>query len=208
MLRSSKQIVKFKIQNYSKSIVPEPSEHQKKENEYKSELKKLRKVYSEEWKEKKMKEDQASVEKFKAFRDETLTYRKQKAEVSRHNIQKNQEFIEFLLRERDRKRREKNQNRINQEMIKSSERVYNLQKLVKESQYYVTKENIDQHLMKQLNPNRILTPTIFKDRVGIIDEVNYYDYFTQALEKNIEPPRLTPLYLSPKPLNLSFDLIF
>eukprot|EP01080_Neovahlkampfia_damariscottae_P004236 gene4236-7573_t len=201
MLFFRRNLKKDLVKNYSKFQKSDKRpKHVKEKILYEQELNKVRQVYKKEFLENKQKKDAASVEKFKKHREEVLNYRRQKSEVSRYNLQKNQEFMEFLTKERDRKRRERNQNRINQEMIKSTERVYNLQRMVKESQHYITKENIDEHLMKQLNPGRIVTPTIFKDRIGIIDEVNYYEYFTQAIEKDIDLPSLTPLTLSPKPI--------
>ena len=204
MFRSlNKKLKKEFVKNYSKPSTLKSDkrpEYIKKQRAYEEEVNKIRQEYKKEYEIKKQKKDADSVEKFKKHREEVLNYRKQKAEVSRYNVKKNQEFMDFLTKERDRKRREKNQNRINQEMIKSTDRVYNLQRMVAESQHYVTKENIDEHLMKQLNPGRIVTPTIFKDRVGIIDEVQYYDYFTRAIENEIELPKLTPLTLSPKPI--------
>jgi hypothetical protein len=122
---------------------------------------------------KKQKEDAASVATFMAHRQKVLAGRSKKRSLSIANVKQHEEYIHHLRNEYQRIRLEKNMDRLNKESIESAYRVDGLRRLKDESHTYVTPENIDDHIAMQLDPSRLIVPTIFYNRLGINDEVRY-----------------------------------
>jgi hypothetical protein len=149
----------------------------------------IRKDFAEETKNK----DAASVKKFTEFRDKVVNYRLAKRDVSINNIKRHEEVQAAILDEKERQRRERGQRRINTEILKSQQRIYHLRKMVRESVNYITADTIDFVLNKQLNRSRVVTPTIFSDRIGILDEVEH-QRLVVAGEKTSNPfPHHSPI---------------
>lgn len=140
---------------------------------HQQQMKELRTKFRTEYISKKTEEDKRSVERFNRFRQKVLQYRELKRRVTLKNIYRHQEMSEILSDERERFFREKYQRRLNIEASKHSRIQAALRAMSKESEYYITPENLDRHIERELNPARVLVgPTIFgPDKYGVNDEV-------------------------------------
>lgn len=132
---------------------------------------KIRSEYREEHQTWKQQHDRASTDKFFAFREKVLEYRKKKRDLVLNNVKHHEERMFQLKNEYDRVRLEKRVDRINKESIESAMRVDALKRLKDESHTYITADNLDQHIAEQLDPERLILPTVFYNRLGVNDEV-------------------------------------
>lgn len=139
---------------------------------FEDQMKQVRSEYREQYMAWKEQHDKASVDKFFAFRDKVLEYRRKKRDLVINNVRNHEEYMFHLGNEYDRLRLEKNTDRINKESIESAMRIDALKRLKDESHTYITAENLDDHIAEQLDPERLVVPTIFYNRLGINDEVN------------------------------------
>lgn len=169
------------------------SRKQLEDQAYDNYLKKIRDDYRKAWMKEKEERNQASIEKFKQHREKIINYRLRKREVSLHNLKRHNEIMDSYNEERARQKRERNQNRINQELLASQDRIYQLQKMVKESKNYLTPDNIDKQLEKQFHPGRVITPTLFSDRIGILDPVKHYKLEVTGEHLNDPLPHYSPI---------------
>jgi hypothetical protein len=147
-------------------------EHVMRRSVYDDQITELRKTYKKEYDEDKAQRNAESVTEFKAYEQRIIKQRMNKRKVSLQNLARQEQIQDTLREEQDRIRREKNQNRLNQDAIESSHRVAFLRRYRDESKHYVTPENLDLHIERQLNPGRVLIPTVFgPNKFGINDEV-------------------------------------
>jgi len=172
-------------------------------------MNKIRDEYRDEYHVMKNIKNKESIKKFEKHRENVLSYREQKREITLENLKKNEEIQLSLRRERDRLRRERNQNRINKELYQLHEQSRLIRNLSRDEKFFVTPENIDRHLEKQLNPNRVMTPTIFSDRFGVLNDPVYRElrhYSPEDTHNSL--PRDSPVYVDRSKLRLPNEIFF
>lgn len=130
--------------------------------------------------------DKKSIEQFKQFRRRVLEYRKKKRILSINNIIENEKYHDIIGMEKARGARERKQRRLNQLSIDETRRISGLKRLAIESSTFITPENIDAHIARELNPNKLLINTVFDGVRGVNDEVEYdlriEEYFMNDLK--------------------------
>ena len=132
----------------------------------------VRKQYKKFYTELKQKQDEKSRNEFNEHREKVLLYRKHKRAIAIQNIQKHERMMQIEKEEHDRESKERAQRAINWEAIQQSKRRDNLMRLAAEADYFITPDNIDRHIDNQLNPARVVVPTVFgSGKYGINDEV-------------------------------------
>lgn len=140
---------------------------------HEQQISELRSKYHKEYKDLQAAQDRSSVDKFMRARDKVLAYRKKKKDMVLNNVRNHEDYMYKLGQEYDRVRWEKNVDRLNKESMESAARIDALKRLKDESATFITPENIDEHIAKQLDPSRLVVPTIFYNRLGINDEPRY-----------------------------------
>ncbi|KAF0975875.1 hypothetical protein FDP41_005202 [Naegleria fowleri] len=142
------------------------------ERKHKEQMTDVRKKYKQYVEQAKQQQDEKSRKEFAEHRERVLTYREHKRAIAIQNIQKHERMMQIQKEEFERARMERAQRAINLEAIEQSKRRDNLRRLVSEAEFFITPENIDRHIDNQLNPARIVVPTMFGEgKFGINDEV-------------------------------------
>eukprot|EP00818_Percolomonas_sp_WS_P006401 CAMPEP_0117451546 /NCGR_PEP_ID=MMETSP0759-20121206/9068_1 /TAXON_ID=63605 /ORGANISM="Percolomonas cosmopolitus, Strain WS" /LENGTH=398 /DNA_ID=CAMNT_0005244159 /DNA_START=290 /DNA_END=1483 /DNA_ORIENTATION=+ len=117
--------------------------------------------------------DQKSVEQFKVFRRRVLDYRRKKRILSINNILESEKYNDIVSMEKSRISRERRQRRLNQLSIEETRRIAGLKRMSVEAGTFVTPDNIDAHIARELNPSKLLINTVFEGVRGVNDEVEY-----------------------------------
>ncbi|KAG2386565.1 hypothetical protein C9374_002309 [Naegleria lovaniensis] len=142
------------------------------ERKHKEQMTDVRKKYKQYVEQAKQQQDEKSRKEFAEHRERVLTYREHKRTIAMQNIQKHERMMQIQKEEYERARMERAQRAINLEAIEQSKRRDNLKRLVSEAEFFITPENIDRHIDNQLNPARIVVPTMFGEgKFGVNDEV-------------------------------------
>jgi hypothetical protein len=148
---------------------------------YEDQMTELRKHYFQQYNQEKERRNEESVQVFKDYEKKVLKRRGQRRAISFQNMAREEQMQEILREETERLARESNQSRLNREAIESSARVAFLRRYAEERKHYVTPENLEIHIERQLNPGRVLVPTMFgPGKYGVNDEVALEMMVTEA----------------------------
>ncbi|EFC46073.1 hypothetical protein NAEGRDRAFT_79215 [Naegleria gruberi] len=142
------------------------------ERKHKEQMTDVRKQYKQFYTTSKEQQDEKSRKEFASHRERVLIYRKHKRANAIQNMQMHERMMQIEKEEHDRERKERAQRAINWESIQQSKRRDSLRRLASEAEYFISPENIDRHIENQLNPARVVVPTVFgSGKYGINDEV-------------------------------------